>query len=166
MTGVSAATLTRKSKRPIRRLFTYGAWADKFDGAVHDPPLRGVVLAMHEPQGVIGIACPDEAPLLGFISLMAPAIAMGNRVVMIPSQMHPLAATDFYQVLETSDVPDGVVNIVTGPRDELALVLAKHGSVDAVWAFAGDRANRSSPASAADLEAHLDQRSCAVVRQR
>jgi len=118
---------------------------------VHDPPLRGVVLAMHEPQGVIGIACPDEAPLLGFISLMAPAIAMGNRVVIVPSEKRPLAATDFYQVLETSDVPDGVVNIVTGPGDELALVLAKHDNVDAVWAFAGD-AKPIEAASAADLK--------------
>jgi len=151
MTGVSAASANREVEASIRRLFTYAAWADKFDGAVHDPPLRGVVLAMHEPQGVIGIACPDEAPLLGFISLMAPAIAMGNRVVMIPSEKHPLAATDFYQVLETSDVPDGVVNIVTGPRDELALVLAKHDNVDAVWAFAGD-AKPIEAASAADLK--------------
>jgi aldehyde dehydrogenase (NAD+) len=82
---------------------------------------------------------------------MAPAIAMGNRVVMIPSEKHPLAATDFYQVLETSDVPDGVVNIVTGPRDELALVLAKHGNVDAIWTFAGD-AKPIEAASAADLK--------------
>ena len=151
MTGVSAAAAAKEVEASIRRLFTYGAWADKFDGAVHNPPLRGVVLAMHEAQGVIGIACPDEAPMLGFISLMAPAIAMGNRVVMIPSEKHPLAATDFYQVLETSDVPDGVVNIVTGPRDELALVLAKHGNVDAVWAFAGD-AKPIEAASAADLK--------------
>jgi aldehyde dehydrogenase (NAD+) len=151
MTSVSAATAAKEVEASIRRLFTYGARADKFDGAVHNPPLRGVVLAMHEAQGVIGIACPDEAPLLSFISLMAPAIAMGNRVVMTPSEKHPLAATDFYQVLETSDVPDGVVNIVTGPRDELALVLAKHGNVDAVWAFAGD-AKPIEAASAADLK--------------
>ncbi len=76
--------------------------------------------AVNEPVGVIGIACPDEYPLLGFVSLMAPAIARGNTVVMIPSEKHPLSATDFYQVLDTSDVPPGVVNIVTGDRDHLA----------------------------------------------
>ena len=151
MTGVSAAAANREVEASIRRLFTYAAWADKFDGAVHDPPLRGVVLAMHEPQGVIGIACPDEAPLLAFVSLLAPAVAMGNRVVIVPSQSHPLAATDFYQVLETSDVPGGVVNIVTGPRDALALVLAQHGNVDAVWAFGGE-AKPIEAASAADLK--------------
>jgi len=83
-------------------------------------------------MGVIGIACPDEYPLLGFISLMAPAIARGNTVVMIPSQRFPLSATDFYQVLDTSDVPGGVVNIVTGDRDHLTKTLVQHEDVDAV----------------------------------
>ena len=153
MTGASSAAAAREVEASIRRLFTYAAWADKFDGAVHDPPLRGVVLAMHEAQGVIGIACPDEAPLLAFVSLLAPAIAMGNRVVIVPSEKHPLAATDFYQVLETSDVPAGVVNIVTGPRDALALVLAEHGNVEAVWYF-GPREGvaKIEKASAADLK--------------
>ncbi len=122
-------------------------------GAVHNPPLRGVVLAMNEPLGVIGIAAPDEAPLLGFISLLAPAVAMGNRVVIIPSQRHPLAATDFTQVLETSDMPGGVINIVTGARDPLALVLAEHGNVDAVWHFGGGVGGKAvEAASAEDLK--------------
>lgn len=119
----------------IQRLFTYAAWADKYDGLVHSTPLRGVVLAIPEPIGVIGILCPNEAPLLNFISLMAPAIAMGNTIVIVPSETHPLIATDFYQVLETSDVPDGVVNTVTGRRDVLAKTLAEHEDVDAVWYF-------------------------------
>ncbi len=152
MTGASGTAAMREVEASIRRLFTYAAWADKFDGAIHDPPLRGVVLAMNEPLGVIGIACPDTAPLLGFVSLMAPAVAMGNRVVMIPSERHPLAATDFYQVLETSDVPDGVVNIVTGARDPLALVLAEHGNVDAVWYFGASAVQKIEAASAGDLK--------------
>jgi aldehyde dehydrogenase (NAD+) len=150
MTGAAGA---REVEASIRRLFTYAAWADKFDGAVHDPPLRGVVLAMNEPLGTIGIACPDAAPLLGLISLMAPAIAMGNRAVLIPSERHPLAATDFYQVLETSDVPDGVVNIVTGPRDALAKTLAEHGNVESIWYFGpAGGAKAVEVASAADLK--------------
>jgi len=153
MTGAPAAAAAREVEASIRRLFTYAAWADKFDGAIHDPPLRGVVLAMHEAQGVIGIACPDEAPLLAFISLLAPAIAMGNRVVIVPSEKHPLAATDFYQVLETSDVPAGVVNIVTGARDPLALVLAEHGNVEEVWYFGPrDGVANIEKASASDLK--------------
>lgn len=126
----------------IQRLFTYAAWADKFDGAVKSVPLRGVALAMNEACGVIGALCPDEAPLLGLISVMAPAIAMGNTVVLVPSQVAPLAATDFYQVLDTSDLPGGVVNIVTGAHAELAKPLAGHRDVDAVWSFS------SSPLSA------------------
>ncbi|MBR0744854.1 aldehyde dehydrogenase family protein [Bradyrhizobium japonicum] len=135
MTGVSPAKARAEVEASIERLFSYGAWADKYEGTIHAPPLRGVALAMHEPIGVVGVACPDEAPLLGFISLVAPLIAMGNRVVAVPSERHPLAATDFYQVLETSDVPAGVVNIVTGERDALAKVLAEHDDVDALWVF-------------------------------
>jgi len=117
----------------LRRAFYYAAQADKFDGAVHSTKSAHVTLAMPEPFGVMGITCPTDAPLLGFLSLVLPAIAMGNRVVAVPSQNMPLAATDLYQVLETSDVPSGVVNIVTGARDELAKTLAGHDDVAAVW---------------------------------
>ena len=119
----------------VRRLFTYAAWADKYDGLVHQVPLRGVALAMNEPIGVMGLVCPDDAPLLGLVSLVGPAICTGNTVVVIPSERAPLAATDFYQVLETSDVPAGVINIVTGAKDVLARTLAEHDDVDAVWYF-------------------------------
>ncbi len=127
----------------VARLFTYAAWADKYDGAAKPVPIRGIALAMNEPVGVIGALCPDEAPLLGLVSVMAPAIAMGNTCVLVPSEPFPLAATDFYQVLETSDLPAGVVNIVTGAHGELAGPLAGHLDVDAVWSFS------SSPVSAA-----------------
>jgi aldehyde dehydrogenase (NAD+) len=136
LTGDEAAA-AREVDATIRRLYTYAAWADKYDGDVHATPFRMVTLAMKEPIGVIGVACPDEAPLLGFVSLVAPAIAMGNAVVAIPSERWPLAATDFYQVLDTSDVPGGVVNIVTGRRDELTQTLAAHDDVDSMWYFGG-----------------------------
>ena len=117
------------------RLFTYAAWADKYDGQVHGVPIRGVAMAMKEPVGVIGALCPAEAPLLGLISCMAPAIAMGNRVILSASEPFPLAATDFVQVLETSDVPAGVVNILTGPHADVADTMARHMDIDAVWSF-------------------------------
>ena len=134
-TGLDEAAAHAEVEAAVTRLFTYAAWADKFDGAVHTPPLRGVALAMHEPLGVIGIACPDEAPLLAFVSLVGPALAMGNRVVVLPSEACPLTATDLYQVVETSDVPGGVLNIVTGERAALLPALAKHDDVDALWCF-------------------------------
>ena len=102
---------------------------------MQETTLRGITVGVNEPVGVIGIACPDESPLLAFVSLMAPAIARGNTVVMIPSQKHPLSATDLYQVLDTSDVPPGVVNIVTGDRDHLTKTLVQHEDVDALWYF-------------------------------
>lgn len=134
MTGASASAAKAEVEASIARLFTYGAWADKYEGVVHQPPMRGVTLALPEALGVVGVICPPEAPLLGLISLVAPLIATGNRVVVVPSEPHPLAATDFYSILETSDVPAGVVNIVTGPADELAKTLATHNDVDALWA--------------------------------
>ncbi len=119
----------------IQRLFSCAAWADKFDGAVRGVPIRGVALSMREPVGVIGAFCPDESPLLGLVTLMGVAMAMGNRSVLVASEPFPLAATDFYQILETSDVPGGVVNILTGKHTDLAESMAAHMDVDAVWSF-------------------------------
>ncbi|HUQ49695.1 MAG TPA: aldehyde dehydrogenase family protein, partial [Terriglobales bacterium] len=127
----------------IERVFSYAAWADKFDGAVHNPPMRNVSIAMNEAIGTVAIACPTEMPLLGFISTVMPAIAMGNTVVAIPSEVYPLIVADLYQVFETSDLPGGVVNIVTGRTAELTKTLAEHDDVDAVWCF-GDRAAASA----------------------
>ncbi|HEX9170428.1 MAG TPA: aldehyde dehydrogenase family protein, partial [Roseiarcus sp.] len=121
----------------IRRAFFYAGYADKFDGAVHATRSRFITIAMNEPWGVMGIACPHEAPLLAFLSLVMPAIAMGNCVVAIPSASHPFSATDFYSILDTSDVPAGVVNIVTGEANSLAKTLAEHDGVDALW-YVGD----------------------------
>ncbi|MDQ2819796.1 MAG: aldehyde dehydrogenase family protein [Pseudomonadota bacterium] len=130
----------REVQASIERLFYYAAWADKYDGLAHQPPMHGITVALNEPVGVIGIVCPNEAPLLGFISLVAPAIALGNRVVAVPSEAFPLSAIDLYQVFDTSDLPGGVVNIVTGSADELARTLATHGDIDAVWRHDGSAA--------------------------
>jgi aldehyde dehydrogenase (NAD+) len=135
MTGRTLKSAREEVAAAISRLFSYAAWADKYGGTIQETSLRGVTVGANEPVGVIGIACPDEFPLLGFVSLMAPAIARGNTIVIIPSEKHPLSATDFYQVLETSDVPSGVVNIVTGDRDHLSKVLAEHDDVDSMWYF-------------------------------
>ncbi len=134
-TGTNTRTARAEVETAISRLFTYAAWADKLDGAAKPVPLRGIALAINEPVGIIGAFCPDEAPLLGLISTMAPAIAMGNRCVLVASEPYPLTATDFYQVLDTSDVPGGVVNILTGSHTELGPHLAGHLGVDAVWSF-------------------------------
>jgi len=140
MAGQGEASVREEVEAAVARLFSYAAWADKYDGAVHQTPIRGVTLAMNEPIGVMGIACPDEHPLLGLVSLVAPAVAVGNTVIVVPSETQPLAATELYTVLEASDVPAGVINIITGAKDALAKVLAEHDDVDAVWYFGNQAA--------------------------
>jgi aldehyde dehydrogenase (NAD+) len=117
------------------RIFSYAAWTDKYEGAVHNPPFRNVALAMNEPVGTVGIVCPADTPLLGFFSLVMPAISVGNTVIAIPSEKYPLITSDLYQIFETSDLPDGVVNIVTGRARELLKTLAEHDDVDGIWSF-------------------------------
>ncbi|HXM59586.1 MAG TPA: aldehyde dehydrogenase family protein [Terriglobales bacterium] len=130
----------------IERIFSYAAWADKFDGAVHNPPLRSIAIAMNEPIGTVGIICPREAPLLGFLSLVMPVIAMGNTAIVVPSETYPLITGDLYQLFDTSDLPGGVVDIVTGYSSQLLRTLAEHDDVDAIWCF-GDEASASAAKS-------------------
>ncbi|MDP2780650.1 aldehyde dehydrogenase family protein [Devosia sp.] len=138
----------------VERLFAFAGWADKYDGAVHNPPLRAVAAAMIEPLGVIGIVAPNARPLLGSIALLAPALAMGNPVVLVPSGTSPLSLTDLYQVIETSDVPNGVINIVTGDSVALAKTLAEHDGVDGLW-FVGS----------ADASAMVEKASISNLKQ-
>ena len=130
----------------IERIFSYAAWADKFDGAVHNPPFRNIAIAMNEPIGTVGIICPREAPLLGFLSLVMPVIAMGNTAIVVPSETYPLITGDLYQLFDTSDLPGGAVNIVTGYSSQLLKTLAEHDDIDAIWCF-GDEANAAAAKS-------------------
>ncbi len=154
MTGCQLRSARAELEASVQRLFTYAAWADKYDGAAKGVPLRGIALAMNEPVGVIGGFCDDAAPLLGLVSAMAPAMAMGNACVLVASEPYPLAATDFYQVLDTSDVPGGVVNILTGSHAELASTLAGHLDVDAVWSF-----------SSSDLSAEIERQAAGNIKR-
>jgi aldehyde dehydrogenase (NAD+) len=130
----------------VERIFSYAAWADKFDGAVHNPPFRNVAIAMNEAIGTVGIICPREAPLLGFLSLVMPALAVGNTVIAIPSEAYPLITGDLYQLFDTSDLPGGALNIVTGYTTQLLKPLAEHDDVDAIWCFGDEHAAASAKA--------------------
>ena len=138
----------------LDRLFSAAAWADKFDGRVAGVPLRGVALSTRTAVGVIGMLCPEEAPLLGLATAMGAALAMGNRVVLVAPECAPLVATELYQVLDTSDVPGGAVNILTGSHAELAPVLASHMDVEAVWSF-----------SSADVSAGIERTSAGNLKR-
>ena len=135
MTGCTEAAAKKEVDASISRLFTWAAYADKFGGAVQETTLYGLTAMVNEPVGVVAIACPDESPLLSFVSLVMPAVVRGNAVVVVPSEKHPLCATDLYQVLDTSDLPGGVINIVTGQRDVLSRTLVEHQEVDSMWYF-------------------------------
>ncbi len=135
MTNQPISDAHKEVKESIERIYTYAAWADKYDGNVHHTTHRNVTLAMPERLGVMAIICPDEVPLLGFVSMVMPALAMGNNVIVVPSEAAPFSATDFYQILETSDVPAGTINIITGHKEELTKEIAKHDDVDGIWYY-------------------------------
>ena len=142
LSGKNEAAAEAELDLCIRRIYTYAAMSDKYDSQVHATPLRNVTLAMKEPLGIIGIVAPEEAGLLGFVSTVMPAIAMGNCVVVVPSRHYALLATDFYQVLDTSDLPGGVINIVTGNQEVLAEVLAKHYDIEGLWYWGSRQGSR------------------------
>jgi aldehyde dehydrogenase (NAD+) len=135
---VGTVQAAREVTASIERIFSYAAWADKFDGAVHNPPSRTISIAMNEPIGTVGIICPNDAPLLGLLSLVLPVLAVGNTAVVVPSETYPLVVGDLYQIFDTSDLPDGAVNIVTGYTSQLLKTLAEHDDVDAIWCFADE----------------------------
>jgi len=141
--AVGEQQANREIESGIERIFSYAAWADKFDGAVHNPPFRNIAIAMNEPIGTVGVICPVEAPLLGFLSLVMPLLAVGNTVIAVPSEKYPLIAGDLYQLFDTSDLPGGAVNIVTGYVSQLLKPLAEHDDLDAIWCY-GDEATVAS----------------------
>ncbi len=145
---VGAEQAEREVQLSIERAFAYAGWCDKFEGSVHQPATaKMIALAMKEPVGVIGLLAPEEAPLLGLLSLVLPAIAMGNTVVAVPSETTATLMAELYQVLDTSDVPGGVVNLVAGKAMELGKTLAEHDDVDAVWSFRDEAASAMAKAA-------------------
>ncbi|CAN7995500.1 unnamed protein product, partial [Ixodes hexagonus] len=121
----------------IRRLFYWAGACDKEVGSIQGTTMKGSVLSIKEPLGVIGVVCSDSTPLLSFVSLVAAAIAAGNSVVALTSERFPLSALQMCEVFATSDVPAGVVNVLSGYQDPMVRTLAEHHDVDSVW-YHGD----------------------------
>ncbi len=133
--GVTARKARAEVDAAIDRWVWYAGWSDKFaqvDGTAN--PVAGPYFdfSLPEPTGVVAILAPADAPLLGLVSVVAPVIVSGNTCVVVVSEDHPLPAVSLGEVLATSDVPGGVVNLLTGHRDELAGHLAGHMDVNAV----------------------------------
>ncbi|XP_069857080.1 aldehyde dehydrogenase family 16 member A1 [Dipodomys merriami] len=132
--GARGQPVAAEVQRSVERLRTWGARAQDQGRALQIPGLRGLVLKLREPLGVLAIVCPDDWPLLAFISLLAPALAHGNAVVLVPSGTCPLPALEVCQDIATL-FPAGLVNVVTGDRDHLTRCLALHQDVQALWYF-------------------------------
>jgi acyl-CoA reductase-like NAD-dependent aldehyde dehydrogenase len=122
-------------EQAVDRVVWYAGWSDKLAqvlGSSNPVAAPYFNFTVPEPTGVVGIVSPEEPPLLGLVSRLAPVLVGGNSAVVIASESHPLAAIELAEVLATSDVPGGVVNVLTGNRSEIAPVLAAHMDVNAL----------------------------------
>jgi acyl-CoA reductase-like NAD-dependent aldehyde dehydrogenase len=125
----------REVESSIDRVVWYAGWADKLAQVIGGAnPVAGPYFnfTVPEPTGVVAVVAPDEPPLDGLVARLAPALVGGNAVVAVASEVHPLAAMELAEAVATSDVPPGVVNVLTGRRDELAATLAAHMDVNAI----------------------------------
>jgi len=141
--GSSPVNASKEFSQSCERLFYYAAMADKFEGIVHNPPMRGLTLAMKEPLGVMTSILSDDSPLLNLVTVMGSVFSTGNTNIIVPGQKTSLIATELYQVLDTSDVPGGYVNILTAKENELNKTLSQHENIEGIWYFRADSAQRS-----------------------
>ena len=137
-TGADRAAARAEVRAAVQTLFTFAAWADKHDGRVHSTPFRNVTFAMNEAVGTVAIRCADRAPLAGVAGPIAAALSQGNVAVVVLPERFPVPALDLVQVMETSDIPPGAVNILSGIHREVVPTLAAHDDVDQFWDFVAD----------------------------
>ncbi len=140
--GISQKDAEKEFDQSIERLFYYGAMADKFEGSIHNPPIRGLTLAVKEPIGVIANILNDDYPLLSLITTLGSNFAAGNASIIVPGQNTSLLATELYQLLETSDVPAGYINILTTKQNSLNKILSEHENIDGIWFFSENNNER------------------------
>lgn len=139
-TGVPAEAAAREVTASIDRLVYYAGWTDKYSqvfGSVNPVATPHFNFTTPEPTGVVVALAPNEPALLPLVSVLAPIILSGNTAVILPSEWYPLPAVTFTEILATSDLPGGVVNLLTAPRSELAGHIASHMDVNAVIDAAG-----------------------------
>ncbi len=143
LTGCSLKDAQKEFLQSCERLFYFASMADKFEGKVHNPPMRGLTLAVKEPLGVMATILNDNLPLLSLSTILGSIFSTGNTNIIVPSEKTSLIATELYQVLETSDVPAGYVNILTSKEGELVPTLSSHENIDGIWFF-GENKNEKS----------------------
>ncbi len=140
--GISQKDAKKEFDQSIERLFYYGAMADKFEGSIHNPPIRGLTLAVKEPIGVVANILNDDFPLLSLITTLGANFAVGNASIIVPGQKTSLLSTELYQLLETSDVPAGYINILTTKQNSLNKILSEHENIDGIWFFSENNNER------------------------
>jgi len=153
ISGISKKDSDREVAASIERIVHYAGWTDKFQallGSVNPVASSHFNFTVTEPMGIIGIVAPDEAPLLGLLSLFMPAITSGNTVVALASTTQPYPSILLGEMLATSDLPGGVVNLLTGQRGELIPTFATHAHLRGIAAVANLEARKTLQTGAAD----------------
>jgi aldehyde dehydrogenase (NAD+) len=146
-TGLPLAQSLREVSQSVSRIFDFAAYADKYGGLVQPVLGRRMVVGLREPVGVIGMRAPDDSPLLGLVSIIAPAMAMANTSVVVAGK-YAKTAMDLVQLIQHSDIPGGVVNMLTAAvPDPLAKVMAEHEDVDAIWFFGNQEGSTACEAA-------------------
>ena len=144
ITGINKNQALKEFEQSCERIFYYASMADKFEGNIHNPPMRGLTLAVKESIGVVASIMNDHQPLLSLSTIISSLFANGNASIIVPSEKTSLIATSLYQVFETSDIPAGSINILTTKTNELNDTITQHENVHGIWAFSGDPKVRSS----------------------
>ena len=134
----------KEFEKSCERLFYFAGMADKFEGNIHNPPMRGLTLAVKEPLGVIASILGNDKPLLSLITNLGSIFSTGNTNIIVPGEKTSLLATELYQVFDTSDIPDGYINILTAKNNELNKTLSSHENIDAIWFFGNSQIEKSN----------------------
>ncbi|MES2441089.1 MAG: aldehyde dehydrogenase family protein [Verrucomicrobiota bacterium] len=153
LSGISKSDAAREVRATVERIVHYAGWTDKYQallGSVNPVSSPHFNFTVTEPMGIIGIVAPDEAPLLGLLSLVLPAITSGNTVVALASTTRPYPSILLGEMLATSDLPGGVVNLLTGLRGELIPTFATHAHLRGLAAVADLEERKTLQSGAAD----------------
>ncbi len=140
--GLEKQEASKEFNNSKERIFYYASMADKFEGHIHNPPIRGLTLAVKEPIGVLASILNDQFPLLSLVTVLASNFAAGNANIILPGEKTSLIAAEMYKLLDTSDIPAGYINFLTTKQNNLNKILSEHENIDGIWLFSEDNKDR------------------------
>ena len=144
LTGVSKLNAEKEFTKSCERLFYYAGMADNFEGNIHNPPMRGLTLALKEPLGVIATILNDQMPFINLITTLGSIFSTGNKNIIVPDEKTSILATELYQVFDTSDIPPGYINILTAKTNDLNIPLSSHENIDGIWYFGNNLSEKNN----------------------